>query len=39
MLYSHISNSQLAEIDRSNRAYYIMHNITTNDIEEWLNSC
>lgn len=39
MLYSHISNSQLDELVRSNRAYYIMHDIATSDIEEWLNSC
>lgn len=39
MLYSYIGTSQLDEIDRSNRAYYIMRDIATNDIGEWLNSC
>lgn len=39
MLYSYIGTGQLDELARSNRAYYIMRDITTNDIEEWLNSC
>lgn len=39
MLYSYIGTSQLDELARSNRAYYTMRDVTTNDIGEWLNSC